>query len=489
MGRKSEVEPPLQSPIPFNPGSNGELVPRAPTPRARAADDLFRRIVDRNARRLGVSRRDFIGSACGTATALFAINQVAGCGGAGRSERDSGYAVDARSTIDAGKACEELSGDEFIFDVQTHHVNPQGAWRDRATIWPAVLASFPQGACGEADPVDCFDTNHFLREVFVNSDTSVAVLSAVPAAPDDEPLTVEEAAATEQIVQALAGSRRLMIHGLVLPDRGQAQLDGMAELVTTHGIAAWKTYTQFGGWFLDDEAIGIPFIERARALGVKTICSHKGLSLFGLDPQYASPRDLGVVAAAYPDVRFIAYHSGYEPDNTEGPYDPSSTVGIDTLIKSAQDAGLAPGANLYAELGSTWRYLMMAPGDQAAHALGKLLLHFGPDRILWGTDSIWYGSPQDQIAAFRAFQIPSSLREAHGYPALTDEIKAKILGLNAAAVYGVDPEATLCEIDGDAVSRRKAELGDRPAPSFKGYGPQTRREFFAFLRSRDGQPG
>ncbi len=46
------------------------------------------------------------------------------------------------------------------------------------------------------------------------------------------------------------------------------------------------------------------------------------------------------------------------------------------------------GANVYAELGSTWRFLMRDP-DSAAHALGKLLLHLGEDNILWGTDSIW----------------------------------------------------------------------------------------------------
>ncbi|MGH8729576.1 MAG: hypothetical protein ACREV9_15780 [Burkholderiales bacterium] len=39
--------------------------------------------------------------------------------------------------------------------------------------------------------------------------------------------------------------------------------------------------------------------------------------------------------------------------------------------------------------------------------------------MLWGTDSIWYGSPQDQIQAFRTFQISEKLREKHGYPEIT----------------------------------------------------------------------
>ena len=58
--------------------------------------------------------------------------------------------------------------------------------------------------------------------------------------------------------------------------------------------------------------------------------------------------------------------------------------------------------------------------------------------MLWGTDSLWYGSPQDQIQAFRAFEISPELQERYGYPALTPEVKRKILGGNALALYGVD---------------------------------------------------
>ena len=87
---------------------------------------------------------------------------------------------------------------------------------------------------------------------------------------------------------------------------------------------------------------------------------------------------------------------------------------------------------MYAELGSTWRAVMGDP-DQAAHVLGKLLVAVGEDNIVWGTDSIWYGSPQDQIEAFRAFEITAEFQERFGYPELTAERKAKILGLNRRA--------------------------------------------------------
>jgi hypothetical protein len=87
-------------------------------------------------------------------------------------------------------------------------------------------------------------------------------------------------------------------------------------------------------------------------------------------------------------------------------------------------------------LGSTW-FNLAKDLDSAAHVLGKLLNHLGPERILWGTDSIWYGSPQGQIDAFRTFAISEEYQERYGYPALTDEAKALILGGNAARLYGL----------------------------------------------------
>ena len=96
---------------------------------------------------------------------------------------------------------------------------------------------------------------------------------------------------------------------------------------------------------------------------------------------------------------------------------------------------------MYAELGSTW-FLVLRRPVEAAHVLGKLLAQFGPDRILWGTDSTWYGSPQPLIDAFRAFTIPERMQAEFGYPPLTDAVKTRILGANAADLYGIDPPAT-----------------------------------------------
>ncbi len=139
----------------------------------------------------------------------------------------------------------------------------------------------------------------------------------------------------------------------------------------------------------------------------------------------------------------------------EEAYDPAAKRdGIDTLIRSLAESGVKPGANVYAELGSTWRFLMRDP-QQAAHAMGKLLKACGEDNVLWGTDSIWYGSPQDQIQAFRAFQISAELRAQHGYPEITPALRAKIFGLNAARVYGVSAAEVKKYVARDKVARRE----------------------------------
>jgi predicted TIM-barrel fold metal-dependent hydrolase len=207
---------------------------------------------------------------------------------------------------------------------------------------------------------------------------------------------------------------------------------------------------------------------------------HKGFS-GGSD--YASPVDIGPAAVAHPDVSFVVYHSGYESGGSEGPYVAGDRpTGVDRLIASVTGSGLGPGGNVYAELGSTWRSIMGSP-DTAAHVLGKLLLHLGEDNVVWGTDSIWYGSPQDQIQAFRTFEISEAFQEQHGYPALTPEVKAKVLGLNAARLYGVDP-ATVPRCD--LSSEERSELRVALPGTTVTYGPRTRAEVGAHMREHWG---
>ncbi|MCS6805239.1 MAG: amidohydrolase [Blastocatellia bacterium] len=490
MPRKSRFEPEPRLPLKLDATSNGEYHPVPLHPDVQLVKSLAMEQAETNARRLGWSRRRFLMSACGVATTMLCMNQVF----AHRGNTGGFFDVSPDMALDPEAAATVVAGDEFIFDVQTHHIRPSGEWLKRNQEFVDFMSYFGQTKCGESDPANCLTRDHYIKELFLDSDTAMAVLSAVPPVFADVPLTTEEADATRAVVEKLDGSPRLQIHGLALPnlEPKKAQLEAMQRLVEQWKIKAWKVYTPWGpdkktGWWLDDPTIGIPFIEKARELGVKIICAHKGLSLPGFTFDYASPRDIGAVAKMFPDVTFIVYHSGFEPSVPEGPYDPNTAKGIDALIKSLHDHGIPPNANVYAELGSTWRQVMKNPAA-AAHVIGKLLRFVGEDRVLWGTDSIWFGSPQDQIQAFRAFQISQEFQERYGYPALTKEIKAKVFGLNATVPYGIDPKKILKRIRRDQVEKTKIAYMENPQPSFSTHGPRTRREFLSHLHQRDGWP-
>ena len=76
---------------------------------------------------------------------------------------------------------------------------------------------------------------------------------------------------------------------------------------------------------------------------------------------------------------------------------------------------------------------------------------------MWGTDSIWYGSPQDQIQAFRSFEITPEFQEQYGYPALTPKVKEKILGTNSARLYEVKPKRGKCEFTPEELEQVRQE--------------------------------
>ncbi len=486
-------------PIKLDSATNGEYAPVPVGSTIAYARTLAAERITGNARRVGQSRRGFMASVCGAATTLLALNDAFATRrfGGGRFELPPESAVEP-------EAAQAIMGREFIFDIQTHFVEANGtAWR-KGPVEGAkdfdfigqLVAGLPPKACATGrGHLQCYDAENYIKDVFLDSDTDLAVLSFVPALPDENPVSMKEAQRVQGLVAALGQGRRLLLHAMIVPnveDR-KRELARMAEVHNQYNISAWKVYPQWGpkgvGWWLDDPQIGIPFIEEARRIGIKNICMHKGFAFPDNEPKYASAEDVGRAAKKYPDMNFIVYHSGIDVDPPEGAYNPAKAdKGVDTLIKSLLDNGVPPNSNVYAELGSTWR-LVMRDANQAAHTLGKLLKHVGAKRVVWGSDSIWYGSPQDQIQAFRSFQISKEFQDRHGYPALTPEIKADIFGLNAAPIYGVDPAKARQRGSFDPLGRMKAEYREDPAPSFATLGPRDAAEWRRFRKAHGEGPG
>ena len=445
-------------PIKLDSTSNGEFVPVALSATNRAANRLAHERASRFSKKLGAARRSFLVSACGAASTLLAFN--AANAAAGKTGGFFDVSADAALDLQLARVQTGPAKDEFILDVQGHFIDsPRGP--------KPATSSNPKGP------------DVFIQDVFMDSDTDVMVLSFVPSTREAEPVTIQAADAMRRIVEKLEGTHRLLLHGRVNPNQ-PGDLATMDELKEKWGVSAWKTYTQYGpggrGYFLSDD-VGMRFIEKARALGVKNICVHKGLPFGSQSYAHSQCSDIGVVAKRFPDVNFLVYHSGFVSTVAEQAYDESGRRdGIDTLITSLRKNNVVPGSNVYAELGSTWRYLMREPG-QAAHALGKLIRYCGENNVLWGTDSIWYGSPQDQIQAFRTFQISGELRERFGYAEITPDLRARIFGRNAAKVYGLSPTEIRRYTRTDKLFQEKRAYLEHPEPHFLTYGPKTRREF------------
>jgi len=470
-------------PIKLGPVSNGEFLPIPHSPLVREVVRRTRLLADDNARRLGVSRRQFLNGVTGAATMLFVLSACSD-EQAKHASRETGgrFGVTSTSTLDRDAALEQLGGHEFIFDVQSHYVN-----YDQAPALADWTAIFPNAGCPEGVEAGsskaCFTADAYFREMFVRSDTSMAILSALPT-PGMTGLSSDDMVYAIDVATRIGCEGRVLMHGGAYPQRGPIEpaLEGMTATRKKYDIVAWKIYTMVptdAHMYLDDHdksrpQIGQRFIDHVREIGPPIICTHKGISsIVGSTPELASPSDIGPAAQRNPDVNFVVYHSGFEPgQGGVGPYDPKEPApqGVDRLIRSVQDAGVRPNTNVYAELGGTWWFLMRNP-TQAAHVLGKLLQHIGDQRVLWGTDSIWFGTPQDQIQAMRTFEIAEQLQEAHGYPAFTPRIKAGIFGLNAAALYGIEPTPGRCEPNPKEVDQIRAAL-----PPARTYGPETRTE-------------
>jgi hypothetical protein len=454
--------------------SNAETAPIPPTAAMLEAARRSCELIDRQARRRRMPRRDFLRTSMATAAVLFTLDAVTAAAAGGST--GGRFRVPEDASVDPDVARVALRGDEFVMDVQTHflELDPDSA-----------VPGFPQSSCGESDPRLCYSIDRYLEELFLRSDTNIAVMSAIPAAGLEGPLSPARMDEARRAADTLCGDGRLLMHGQATPQVGRlgARLDDMSDLVDRYPIGSWKVYTHtpVRGWFLDDHdpaapQVGQAFLDRARETGVKTVSVHKGLAS---GAEFSSPVDIGPAAAANPDLSFVVYHSGFENAVTEGPSD-SNGAGVDRLVESLRANGIEPGSNVYAELGSTW-FLTMRDPNQAAHILGKLLQAVGPNRILWGTDSIWYGTPQSQIEAFRAFEITPELQARYGYPALTRSTKRKILGLNAAKLYDVDPIRTKCEFTRDELDDVRQALPPRPAS----YGPRT----YAAVRAHVAEHG
>jgi uncharacterized protein len=85
----------------------------------------------------------------------------------------------------------------------------------------------------------------------------------------------------------------------------------------------------------------------------------------------------------------------------------------------------------------------------------------GVDKVLWGTDSVWYGSPQWQIEALRRLEIPEDMQKKHGFAPLgpaDGAVKNAIFAGNALRLYAMDPAGVQGEIRDDHIAEMRRQF-------------------------------
>jgi len=461
--------------------SNEEFFPICQTAEQACVERVTRELVQKGAAQRGLTRRDFLKTTGGTAAALLAMNDAFG----------RFFNIGEIELFETAAFAEQQGDPYFIFDVQTHyvssHYDPSEAESGRkgAVSKQALLslrkhireAGLNPKLAEDRGTLDDLSWKNFVKEVFFDSETTVGLISTPPGPyPQEAVVPPKEMAHIRDEINRLAGSQRMLAHGLATPQLGAADLEFMAMQAETLKVDAWKCYTGScpkgfdRGWRMDDERLAYPMLEQARKLNIKRICVHKGLPL-GPVPDYNHPRDLIKAAKDFPDLNFLVYHSGFR-----------GTASIDQIFAKTGEIPWTTEfcrmkeaepsiSNIYMELGSTFAQLVTTYPLICAHLLGQIIRSFGVDHVLWGTDSIWYGTPQWQIEAFRRFQIPEELIEKHQYQPLTRRVKERVFGLNSAGVFGVDVEAKRREVPNDALGRlRMSYLEEGPEPSRRVYG-------------------
>jgi uncharacterized protein len=215
---------------------------------------------------------------------------------------------------------------------------------------------------------------------------------------------------------------RFILNGAFDPRDGERGLEALAALVETYKIKGVKLYTaewrgESRGYKLHD-----PWAERylayAEKLGIKNIHVHKGPTILPLDRDAFDVADIDHAATNFPNLNFVVEHCGLPR------LDDFCWIGVQE-------------PNVYGGLAVVMPFIHSRPG-YFAHVLSELLFWLGEDRLLFASDyAIW--KPQWLVEKFMAFELPDEVRRETNVD-LSLAAKRKILGLNAAKLYGIDVE-------------------------------------------------
>jgi predicted TIM-barrel fold metal-dependent hydrolase len=458
----------FRSPVPTQIISNGEFNPLPQTPQQQQVETRLKALADQYGAKQGLNRRQFLRTSSGMAAAFLAMNSVFG----------PLFDVSDAEAADPAMAAEraEMLKGQFICDVQTHFVRDD--FQQEGILGIAQYDAEKLGAGLDPKKLSLYilKFENYVRQIFLNSDTSVALLSGAPFDDDSwEFLSNAQIAEAVTMVDKTAGSRRMLGHAVVTPGQ-PGWMDEVDRALGQRPPDSWKLYTigdplsaktKYPFW-LDDEKLLYPFYEKAVKAGIRNLCIHKGLMPADYEQswagvwQYQTPRDLLKAAKDWPQLNFIIYHGCLRPFQE----DPAANLAAfektgeipwaSDLAKIPQQAGVS---NVYAEMGTSFAMSTANPRFAAA-LLGTWIKGLGADHVVWGTDSVFHGSPQWQIEALRRLEIPEDMQKKFGFAPLgpaNGAVKNQIFGLNSARLYNLNLRTEYRPLTRDQFAQIKQE--------------------------------
>jgi len=481
----------LPTPIPTQIISSDEYFPAPQSEQQREVEARLLDLGSSLARKQGMSRRRFFQTAAGMAASYLVMNEVYG----------RLFAVNEAEAATPGLADQRANGlkGQMVFDAHTHFLRddpaPEYGDPNRAgsLLWQRKIAAklgWSKLPDGREPTIDDLRFDSYFKEIFLDSDTKVALLTNAPSdAPQDWIVPQEAVFSARDQINKEAGSRRVLAHYVLTPGQS-GWLEGVDKAIEVHKPVGWKGYTigdvilSHGGktaWRLDDEKLMYPFYEKAAKAGIRSVCIHKGLFPKAAEERlphlaaFASVADVGKAAKDWPQLNFAIYHSGFR--HVGGP----PTDGLEEWEKTGRLSWVSDLAeipekfgvkNVYGDLGAIFGWTVIAQPKVAAAMMGILIKGLGADHIIWGTDSIWTGSPQWQIEAMRRLEIPEDMQKQHGFAPLgaaDGPVKNAVFAENGFRLFGYKKDAELARPDRFTEMKAQYEL-DGIEPSNLRYG-------------------
>ncbi len=464
----------FRSPIPTQPVSSDEFVPGPQSPKQREFEARVKQIGSELAKKQGVSRRTFFQGAAGMAAAFVAMNETFGpFYEASRAE--------AATPEMANERANALKG-QFIMDMHTHFLRDDTRLENFVRSREAVgKASWNPALVGKPQTLDDLKFANYFKEIYMDSDTKVALISGSGSEDArDWFLTNEMKAQSRAEVNKKAGSKRMFSHAIFMPGT-PGWLDKVDKDYETLKPDSFKGYTVGDNtnkhlskhpWHLDDEKLLYPFYERLVKWSKTTpslanVCVHKGLFPPSTTKQfpdllnYANVNDVAKAAKDFPQLNFVIYHSGFRYTGGAWPvgWEQFEKTGRIDWVTDLADIPAKHGVkNIYGDLGQIFAQSTIAEPRLCAAMMGQLIKGLGADRVVWGSDAIWTGAPQWQLEALRRLDIPEEMQRKHGFApmgAADGPVKKAIFGENSARIYNFTAKQRAA-LEGDVVAAAKA---------------------------------